>query len=100
VVRLSDSLADELEPFNIRVNALSPGLQESDIWRHAIRAGEQPPKQEWDSPEDLARLLTFMVTSPSLTGKMLHIRDRYDKIDAAIMASDLYTLRRVNPPAS
>jgi NAD(P)-dependent dehydrogenase (short-subunit alcohol dehydrogenase family) len=100
VVRLSDSLADELRPYGIRVNALAPGLQESEIWRHAARVGEQPPRQEWDSPKDLARLVTHMVTTPALTGKFLHIRDEYAKIDDAIMASDLFTLRRINPPAT
>jgi 3-oxoacyl-[acyl-carrier protein] reductase len=97
VVRFSDSLAEELRPFSIRVNAIGPGLQRSAIWRHALRAGEHPPHDQWDSPEDLARLIQYLVTTSFVTGKFLHINDRYREANEAVMASDLWTLRRINP---
>jgi 3-oxoacyl-[acyl-carrier protein] reductase len=100
VVRLSDSLAEELKEHGIRVNAVGPGLQESHIWRHAIKAGERPTNQDWDSPEELARLIRFIVTTPYVTGKFLHIKDRYEQAGQDVMTSDLWTLRRINSPAA
>jgi len=97
VVRFSDSLAEEVKDFNIRVNAVAPGLQESAIWRHALRVGEKPPTEPWSDPEDLARVIKYIVSAPSLTGKFLHIKDNYGAIDEKVMASELYTLRRINP---
>lgn len=97
VVRLSDTLAEELQDFNIRVNAVAPGMQESAIWRHALKAGEKPPRESSDNPEDLARLIKYIVSTPSLTGKFLHIKDDYRGIDEKIMISELYTLKRINP---
>lgn len=97
VVRFSDSLAEELKGYHIRVNAVAPGLQESAIWRHALNAGERPPRESWDDPEDLVQLIKYIVSTPFLTGKFLHIKDDYRSIDEKLMASDLYTLRRINP---
>ena len=97
VVRLSDSLAEELRPLGIRVNAIGPGLQQSEIWRHAEEAGEKPPSQPWDSPQDLAELIQFLVTTPTVTGKFLHIKDKYREAAPATLSSDLWTLRRINP---
>ncbi len=96
VVRLSDTLAEELSEFSIRVNAVAPGLQQSEIWRHAIKAGEQP-QGKWADPEKLVRLIRYIVSTPWLTGKFLHIEDDYERIDEGVVASELYTLRRINP---
>lgn len=97
VLRLSDTLAEELRPFHVRVNAITPGMFKSDIWRHALKAGERPAHEEWVGPERLIRLVRYVVTSPSLTGKFLHVDDPYDQIDAQVLASELYTLRRISP---
>jgi len=97
VVRLSDSLAEELKDLGIRVNAIGPGLQESEIWRHAAQVGETLPSQPWDNPQDLADLIRFVVTTPTVTGKFLHIKDKYRQAALSEFSSDLWTLRRVNP---
>lgn len=97
VLRLSDTLAEELKAFTIRVNAVAPGLQRSEIWRHAIEAGEQPPQGSWADPNKLAKLIRYVVSSPSLTGKFLHIEDDYEHVDESVMNSDVYTLRRISP---
>lgn len=97
VLRFSDTLAEELRAFSIRVNAVAPGLQRSAIWRHAVKAGERPPHERWAEPEKLAKLIKYIVSTPRLTGKFLHIDDDYEQIDEAVMASELYTLRRISP---
>lgn len=97
VLRLSDTLAEELKEWHIRVNAIAPGMQQSAIWRHALQAGELPPHEDWAAPEALARLVRHIVATPTLTGKFLHIEDKYEEITDEIMASELYTLRRISP---
>ena len=61
------------------------------------KAGEAPPQGQWTDPEKLARLIKYIVSSPFLTGKFLHIEDDYESIDEQVMASELYTLRRISP---
>jgi 3-oxoacyl-[acyl-carrier protein] reductase len=97
VLRLSDTLAEELREYGIRVNAVAPGLQRSEIWRHAAQAGETPPTTGWAEPEPLMRLIRYLVSSPHVTGKFLHIDDDYERLDDEILASELYTLRRMSP---
>lgn len=97
VLRFSDTLAEELREFHIRVNAVAPGMQRSEIWRHALKAGEKPAHEHWADPEALVRLITYIVSSPFVTGKFLHIEDEYERIDEQVMASELYTLRRISP---
>jgi len=97
VLRLSDTLAEELREFHIRVNAVAPGMQRSEIWRHALKVGERPVHERWADPEALVKLIKYIVSSPFLTGKFLHIDDDYEHIDEQVMASELYTLRRVSP---
>lgn len=97
VLRLSDTLAEELRPFRIRVNAIAPGIQRSDLWRHAIRAGVRPPEGQGTDPEKLAKLIRYLVSTPFVTGKFLHVEDDYERIDEDVMAGELYTLRRISP---
>ena len=96
VLRFSDTLAEELWECGIRVNAITPGSQQSAIWRYALKAGERPPEQ-WADPEALVKLIRYVVSSPFLKGKFLHVEDDYERIDERIMASELYTLRRISP---
>lgn len=96
VLRFSDTLAEELWESGIRVNAITPGSQQSAIWHYALKAGEQPPKQ-WADPEALMKLVRYVVSSPVLKGKFLHVEDDYERIDEQVMASELYTLRRISP---
>lgn len=97
VLRLSDTLAEELKDDGIRVNAIAPGMQQSEIWRHAEQVGEHPPHDRWADPQALVRLIQYIVSTPFLTGKFLHIEDEYERIDERVMATELYTLRRISP---
>lgn len=97
ILRLSDTLAEELKEFHVRVNAVAPGMQQSAIWRHALRVGERPPHEHWADPAALVKLIKYIVSSPTLTGKFLHIEDDYEHIDEQVLASELYTLRRISP---
>lgn len=116
LVRLTECLAVELQPKNIRVNAISPGVLATDIHKATLAAGEERAGRlqfrrtmaimtdGGPSIDDLVSCLSAML-SPSfdrLTGKT--ISSNFDPWQTEafltelddITASDLYTLRRMN----
>jgi NAD(P)-dependent dehydrogenase (short-subunit alcohol dehydrogenase family) len=70
VIALSDILAVEGKPYDIRVNAVSPGAVETAMLReagHGLRA--------LATPEDVARMILFLASDESrpMTGANLEI---------------------------
>jgi NAD(P)-dependent dehydrogenase (short-subunit alcohol dehydrogenase family) len=70
IIALSDILAVEGKPFNIRVNAVSPGAVETAMLReagHGLRA--------LATPEDIARTIVFVASDASrpMTGANIEI---------------------------
>lgn len=95
IVRFSDTLAEELRDKNVKVNVLSPGKQYSKMREQDREYGIGFP-DEWDDREKVKALTRFLVTT-NITGKFIHINDKYESFTDEIMKSDLYTLRRINP---
>ncbi len=73
VIGLTKSLAVELAPMKIRVNAISPGLIETQIWRDVLAATSDPRRYEeyWHSnipqarliqPTEIAELTAFLLS--------------------------------------
>lgn len=73
VIGLTKSLAVELAPMKIRVNAISPGLIETQIWRDVLAATADPLRYEeyWHSnipqarliqPAEIAELTAFLLS--------------------------------------
>jgi NAD(P)-dependent dehydrogenase (short-subunit alcohol dehydrogenase family) len=115
VVRLADTLAEELKPFNIQINVIAPGLVDSRLQDEVLAAGDRAGalfdkiKQAREtgagvvSPEVAASLAVFLASPASgkLTGKL--IAAPYDPWrewtgkDRALNSTPLYTLRRLDP---
>ena len=77
---LARGLALELAP--VRVNAVSPGMIETPLWlgmpeekRTAMFAGaaERLPARRVGQPEDIARAVLFLATTPFATGSTVRV---------------------------
>ncbi len=116
MVRLTDSLAEEVRPYSIRVNAILPGAIDSPMQDQLLLAGDKAGpwydkiKALRDSGDGgvsaalTGELIQFLVfgAGMSLTGKL--ISARYDQFKnwtkeniSEIAASDMYSVRRLDP---
>lgn len=118
VVRLTECLADELRPRGIAVNAVAPGMVATEIHEATLRAGaglaggvhfdrtravlEAGGGVPMSVPVDCVRFL-LSEAADGLTGKTIAANfdpwreERFRALVKAIAASDVYTLRRINP---
>ena len=117
VVRLTETLAEELRGSGIDLNAIAPGAVNTRLLDQVLAAGEaaggeflqhsQRQKAEGGTPpERAAELAVFLASSLSdgLSGRLIsavwddwpHMAPRIPEV----MASELYTLRRVTAPAT
>jgi NAD(P)-dependent dehydrogenase (short-subunit alcohol dehydrogenase family) len=113
VVRLTETLAQEIKEYGITVNAVAPGAVNTNILEDALKAGEEVVGKEMYAkflkqkeeggvpPEKAAELCAFLASSDSdgLSGKLISaIWDDFGSWDAAkikvIMDSNKLTLRR------
>jgi len=74
------SLAAELGPAGIRVNAVAPGVVDTDLWakNKAIpgvveRIESQTPLRRWSTPDDIADVVVFLASDAArfVTGETL-----------------------------
>jgi 3-oxoacyl-[acyl-carrier protein] reductase len=114
IVRLTDTLAQEVRPYNIQVNAIAPGGVNTPLIDAVLAAGEAAGQVALEEArrikaghgtpiEEVTALAIFLAsdTSDGLTGRLISVvwddwRNMACQIDR-IMASDLYTLRRIVP---
>jgi NAD(P)-dependent dehydrogenase (short-subunit alcohol dehydrogenase family) len=117
ILRFVESVSKELEPLNIEINAISPGLVNSGFVRDIIKAGpEKAGKEKYNeslkqlsggvetaSPKKAAELVVFLASEKSdgLTGRNISaIWDNFQEIPKhleEINKSDIYTWRRIRP---
>ncbi len=114
LVRLTETLAEEVRPFNIQVNAIAPGAVNTRMLEEVLRAGEaagdelaaaQRRRVEGGTPPEMAAaLVVFLASSASngLTGKLISAahddwRDWDGGRIAELADTSWYTLRRLDP---
>jgi NAD(P)-dependent dehydrogenase (short-subunit alcohol dehydrogenase family) len=114
VVRLTETLAEEVRPYGIRVNAIAPGAVNTRMLDEVLAAGEaagdelaaaQKRQAQGGTPAELAAgLVAFLASDASgdLTGKLISAPyDDWRTWDAQRIAeldhSPWYTLRRMDP---
>ena len=112
VVRLTETLAEEVKGFNIQVNAIAPGAVNTRLTDQILVAGaaageemlarfRQLKETGGVPPERAAALAVFLASEESdgLSGRLISaVWDDWESMSGRIdqiMASDLYTLRRV-----
>lgn len=115
VVRFTETLAEELKPHNIQLNAIAPGAVNTTFLDEALKAGPGSTGKDFyakikkqkasggDSPQLAADLVLFLVSGRSykLSGKLISAKwDSWriwnkKQINKIMQTSD-YTLRRID----
>ena len=115
VVRLTETLAEEVKAVGIEINAVAPGALNTRMLDEILEAGphrvgptfyQKALKQQETGgapPEKAAELCVYLASSQSdgITGKLLSaLWDGWQHFEAHqqdIRNSDIYTLRRIIP---
>jgi NAD(P)-dependent dehydrogenase (short-subunit alcohol dehydrogenase family) len=115
VVRLTETLAEELRAFQIDVNAVAPGALNTRLLDEVLSAGpelvgagfyEKALKQRDSGGTSLslgAELCVYLATreSDGITGKLISAQwdpwRKFDALKGPLDKSDIYTLRRIVP---
>jgi NAD(P)-dependent dehydrogenase (short-subunit alcohol dehydrogenase family) len=115
VVRLMETLAEELKPFHIDVNAIAPGALVTRLLDEVLAAGPEKvgpafyeKNQKWKrdgaTPLSLgAELAVYLASAQSdgITGKLISAQwdpwRRLHEYRDALAGSDIYCLRRIVP---
>lgn len=112
VVRLGETVAEELRADNIPVNMIAPGAVNTAMLDEVLAAGpELVGRKQYDDalkqregggtpPERGARLCSYLMADTSgITGKLISaVWDPWESLDghaADLAASDVFTLRRI-----
>jgi 3-oxoacyl-[acyl-carrier protein] reductase len=115
LVRFSETLAQEVQPYNVSVNCVAPGAMSTQMLDDIMRAGaDASGSSEYNqatavrhdggiSRDHVANLCLFLASAAarSITGKLISAAwDPWPSLlqhSADLTGSDVYTLRRIVP---
>jgi len=114
LVRLTETVAEEVRAFNVQVNAVAPGMVNTHMLREVIAAGEaagaefeaarRRQTEAGNSPDTVARLIAWLLSpaSGALSGKLISAlhddwRSWTDADLARLAAKPWLALRRMDP---
>jgi NAD(P)-dependent dehydrogenase (short-subunit alcohol dehydrogenase family) len=108
VVRLAETLAEEVREHNVQVNCLAPGGSYTSMTDEIIQAGAKAGAKEVKEAEEIRltggvppdkqiQLALFLASERSnhISGKLIHVNDDWKKLEHTNMLPAAYTLRRV-----
>jgi NAD(P)-dependent dehydrogenase (short-subunit alcohol dehydrogenase family) len=108
VVRFVETLAEEVQDFNVQVNAMSPGGTYTHMTDEILRAGDKAGWKEQqravevrvtggESPERQLQLALFLASEAAnhISGRLIHVNDDWRRLANTTPSRDLYTVRRV-----
>lgn len=108
VVRLVETLAEEVRDHNVQVNAMSPGSTYTAMIDEILQAGARAGWKEHEEavhvrltggmvPERQMQLALFLASEASnhISGKLIHVNDDWRRLEDASVHREIYTLRRV-----
>jgi 3-oxoacyl-[acyl-carrier protein] reductase len=108
LVRLVETVAEEVRDHNIQINCMAPGGTYTHMTDEILRAGEKAGWKETEdaleirqtggvAPEKQIQLALFLASEESnhISGKLIHITDDWKKLKTANIHPEIYTLRRV-----
>jgi 3-oxoacyl-[acyl-carrier protein] reductase len=115
LVRFSETLAEELRPYNVRVNCIAPGAMNTAMLNEVVDRGADAAGQKeyaqavkvkqsgGASMQRVAQLCLFLVSDAArgISGKLISavwdpITSLPEHLDE-LSGSDIYTLRRIVP---
>lgn len=113
IVRLAETLAEEVREHNIQINCMGPGGTYTHMTDEILRAGERAGWKEQEdaleirqtggmAPEKQIQLALFLASEQSnhISGKVLHVKDDWKKLKNETIHPDAYTLRRIQKVGS
>lgn len=94
IVRFTEILA--LEHPELDANAIAPGAHNTGIWK--TETHDTPPAK-WADRQRFCETVSFLLSpgSDGISGKLIHIYDKWEGFGASGLPRDMYTLRRVEP---
>ncbi len=108
VVRLVETVADEVREYNVQVNSMAPGGTYTHMIDEIIQAGDRAGRKAFEEateiretggvvPEKQIQLALFLASECSnhISGKLIHVNDDWKRLEHANMHPETYTLRRV-----
>jgi NAD(P)-dependent dehydrogenase (short-subunit alcohol dehydrogenase family) len=109
VVRMVETLAEEVRDHNVQVNCISPGGTYTHITDQILHAGE---RAGWKAnqealelrvsggvpPEKQIQLALFLASERSnhISGKLIRVSDDWKRLENTNIHPEIYTLRRVH----
>jgi NAD(P)-dependent dehydrogenase (short-subunit alcohol dehydrogenase family) len=115
VVRLTETLAEELRPDHIDVNAIAPGVLKTQMMDQVLQAGPEKVGAKYFAemqkhnatggvpPERAAALCVYLgsAAADGISGRLISAQwDPWEKLERFkddLAASDIYMLRRIVP---
>jgi NAD(P)-dependent dehydrogenase (short-subunit alcohol dehydrogenase family) len=94
IVRLTETIADEIEVPDVTVNVITPGSVATDMQKEVIRRGGEI--RTVTSIEEPVQLILYLASADAshITGRFIHVRDDYRNPDL-FQAEQMLKLRRI-----